>query len=73
MKDFQYRYKCYAHAHGKSAKQMDTEEKNNVAYIAWITEKWTEWEKETGNNGVHSHADHQNFDQWLDERITRQP
>lgn len=37
----------------------------NHGYIAWVGERWREWERLTGRQRPHTDADQAAFDAWL--------
>jgi len=46
MSQYQSRYIAYAKHHGKTPEEMETIDKNNVNFIAWINQKWINYDRQ---------------------------
>ena len=70
LEQAQPRYRAYCIAHNaKTATEMWLRDGNGANFMAWIQQKWREWE--SLNNCINKHhfdEDHASFDEWLDKR-----
>lgn len=70
MSQYQSRYIAYAKAHGKTPEEMDKGEKNNIAFIEWITGKWHKYDMlHPELYGVHNGEAHVQFDDVLNREV----